>query len=82
MFFYLIGGIIFVIFLASDFAKQADFDYLFTSLILFGIGWYLRISIKPPPSANRFSYVKNFREIQRKKKEERQQKAADKKKKK
>ncbi len=82
MFFYVIGGGIFIIFIASDFAQKADFDYFFVSLVLFGVGWMFRREKKPPPSANRFAYIRNYRENQRKKKAEKQKQAAEKKKKK
>ncbi len=59
-FFYVMGGGVFIIFVASDFAKKADFDYLFGALIFFTIGWYLRRTKKPPPRVERFTYFKNF----------------------
>jgi hypothetical protein len=82
IFFYLISGGAFIIFIASDFAKQPDFDYFFAALVLFAIGWFFRRNKKPPPRVDRFSYIRNYREIQRKKKEEKQKQAAEKKKKK
>ena len=70
MFFYVIGGAAFVLFVASDMAKKADFDYLFISILLMGIGWMFRRKKAPPPSAGRFSWLKKQREEARKKKEE------------
>ena len=70
MFFYVIGGAAFVLFFASDMAKKADFDYLFISILLMGIGWMFRRKKAPPPSAGRFSWVNKQREEARKKKEE------------
>ena len=70
MFFYVIGGAAFVLFFASDMAKKADFDYLFISIVLMGIGWMFRRKKAPPPSAGRFSWLKKQREEARKKKEE------------
>ncbi|MDD2923059.1 MAG: hypothetical protein PHQ36_12310 [Anaerolineales bacterium] len=68
MFFYVIGGGIFVIFIASDFAGKADFDYLFIALMFFGVGWMFRREKKQPPPADRFAYVRKMRENMQKKK--------------
>ena len=70
MFFYVIGGGAFILFVTSDLAKKADFDYLFGSLLMFGIGWMFRRGKPAPPSAGRFAWVKKKREESRKKKEE------------
>ncbi|GAB4544139.1 MAG: hypothetical protein Fur002_17090 [Anaerolineales bacterium] len=59
VFFYLMGAGAFVIFVASDFAKKADFDYFFGALVLFSIGWYFRRNLKPPPRVERFTWFKN-----------------------
>jgi hypothetical protein len=81
MFFYVIGGGIFLLFVASDLAKQADFDYLFISLLMIGIGWMFRRGKAPPPSAGRFAWWKKTREEARKKKEEKAKAKQDSKKK-
>ena len=60
IFFYLIGAGIFAIFVASDFAEKAEFDYFFIALVFFAIGWYFRRNKKPPPRAERFTYAKRF----------------------
>ena len=60
VFFYLIGSFAFAIFVASDFAKKADFDYFFIALILFAVGWYFRRNKKSPPRVERFIYAKKF----------------------
>jgi hypothetical protein len=70
MFFYVIGGAAFILFVASDLAKKADFDYLFISIFLMGIGWMFRRGKAPPPSAGRFAWLKKNREEARKGKEE------------
>lgn len=80
-FFYVISGGILIIFVASDFAGKAEFDYFFVALALFAIGWYFRREKKPPPSANRFSYIKNYLANQRKKRDEKLKKAPEQKKK-
>ena len=72
MFFYVIGGGIFLLFVASDIAKQADFDYLFMAMLLMGIGWLCRRSKAPPPSAERFSWLKTNREEAKKRKQAKQ----------
>jgi hypothetical protein len=81
MFFYVIGGAAFVLFVASDMAKKADFDYLFISILLMFIGWLLRRKKAPPPSAGRFAWVKKQREESKKKKEEKAKAKQDSKKK-
>ena len=69
--FFLVMGVgIFILFIASDLAKQADFDYFFMAILLIGIGWVFRRKKAPPPSAGRFSYIKNMRENAKKKREE------------
>ncbi len=69
-FFYVIGGGIFVLFIASDLAEKAEFDYFFWAVLLVAIGWVFRRRKAPPPSAGRFAYIRNFRENARKKREE------------
>ncbi len=64
-FFIVMGGGIFLLFIVSDVADQVDFDYFFISLILFVVGYYLRRSKAPPPSAGRFSAFNNFMEKMR-----------------
>jgi hypothetical protein len=80
-FFYVIGGGIFLLFVASDLAKQADFDYLFIALVMIGIGWMFRRSKAPPPSAGRFAWVRKTREEANKKKAEKAKAKQDTKKK-
>jgi hypothetical protein len=67
-FFYVIGGGAFLLFVASDLAKRADFDFLFVSLLMVGIGWMFRRGKAPPPSAGRFAWLKKQREEANKKK--------------
>ena len=71
-FFYVIGGGAFLLFVASDLAKQADFDFLFVAILMMGIGWMFRRSKAPPPSAGRFSWVNKQREEAQKKKQAKQ----------
>jgi hypothetical protein len=81
MFFYVIGGGIFILFVASDLAKKADFDYLFISLLMIGIGWMFRRNKAPPPPAGRFAWWNKNREEAKKKKEEKAKAKQDSKKK-
>ena len=81
MFFYVIGGGAFVLFVASDFAKKADFDYLFIALLMISIGWAFRRGKAPPPSAGRFAWLKKNREEAKKKREEKAKAKQDAKKK-
>ena len=60
IFFYLIGAFAFAIFIASDFADKADFDYFFGALVLFGAGWYFRRNKKSPPPPERFTRIKKI----------------------
>ena len=80
-FFYVIGGGVFLLFVASDLAKQADFDYLFISLLMIFIGWMFRRKKAPPPSAGRFAWLNKQRQEARKKKEEKAKAKQDSKKK-
>ena len=72
-FFFVMGGGVFVLFVASDLANQADFDYLFLSVLLMGIGWIFRRGKAPPPSAGRFAWWRNRREEAQKKKQAKQE---------
>jgi hypothetical protein len=74
-FFIILGIFSLIFFLASDFAKQPDFDWLFIGMVLLGIGFIFRRRAEPPPSADRFSSVRKFRESAKKRKEERAKKA-------
>ncbi len=38
-FFLVIGIFLFVLFVSSDLAKHAEFDYLFLSILTLGIAW-------------------------------------------
>jgi len=69
MFFYVIGGGAFVLFIASDLAEQADFDFLFVAVLMGGIGWACRRGIAPPPSAGRFAWLNKKLEERKQKKQ-------------
>ena len=72
-FFFVMGGGVFVLFVVSDLAERADFDYLFLSVLLMGIGWIFRRGKAPPPSAGRFAWWRNRREEAKKKKQAKQE---------
>ena len=61
VFFFVIGAFLFVLFVSSDLAKHADFDYLFLSMLALGIGWSLRRRRPAPPAAGRFSWYNKTR---------------------
>ncbi len=61
-FFIVIGAGILILFIASDFAKQPNFDYFFLSMLIIGFGWLLRRRKPPPPSSGRFSIFRRMRE--------------------
>ncbi|MCE9646457.1 MAG: hypothetical protein K8S20_10710 [Chloroflexi bacterium] len=61
-FFYVLGGGAFVLFMISDLADQADFDYFFVAVVLLAIGWVFRRRKPPPPPAGRFEYLRKMRE--------------------
>ncbi len=69
MFFLVLGGGAFILFVASDLADKPDFDYLFGAMILFAIGWSMWRKKPPPASAGRFSYIRKMRESAREKRE-------------
>ena len=71
MFFLVMGGGVFILFVASDLAEQPDFDYLFVALILFAIGWSMWRQKPPPPASGRFSWFKKMRDDTRQRREDR-----------
>ncbi len=81
MFFYVIGGGAFILFVTSDIAEQANFDFLFVSLLMIGVGWMLRRGKAPPPSAGRFAWLKKNLEESRQKRASRSKSKQDAKKK-
>lgn len=60
--FFLVMGVgIFILFVVSDIAEKPEFDYLFTGLLLIGVGWYMRRNKSKPPPSGRFGLLKRFR---------------------
>ncbi len=60
-FFLLIGVGIFILFIASEFAGNANFDYLFWSVLSVTVGIMMRRRKPPKPPSDRFSYVRKLR---------------------
>jgi len=71
-FFYVIGGGAFLLFVVSDFAEKPEFDFLFLSLLMIGVGWMFRRGKPAPPSAGRFEWLRKKREEARNKKQSKQ----------
>ncbi len=74
-FLLLLGLFSLIFFLASDFANQPDFDWLFVGMLLMAIGYGLRRRAAPPPPAGRFSLIRKLRENAKNRKEEKVKKA-------
>jgi hypothetical protein len=70
-FMLLLGIFSIIFFLASDFAEQTDFDWLFVGMVLMGIGLILRRRAPPAPPAGRFGIIRRMQEESKKRKEER-----------
>ncbi len=60
-FFLVIGVFLFVLFVSSDLADSADFDYLFLSMLALGLGWYLRRRRPARASPGRFAWLNKTR---------------------
>ena len=70
-FFILIGIGILVLFIASDSAGAANFDYLFWGVSCMMVGWFLRKRREPPAPADRFGLLRGLRRGGRDRKERR-----------
>jgi amino acid transporter len=73
-FFVILGIFALIFFMASEFADQTDFDWLFAGLVLMGLGFFFRRRAAPPPASDRFSSIRKMRENAKKRKEERTKK--------
>lgn len=73
-FFIILGIFALIFFLASDFAKKPDFDWLFIGMVLIGIGIIFRRRAPPPPPADRFSMARKMRGNAKKRREEKAKK--------
>jgi hypothetical protein len=68
VFFTLVGIFLFVLFVSSDMAKTPDFDYLFLSLLAFGVGWLFNRGKPQATGAGRFAWLNKQREAAKKRK--------------
>lgn len=73
-FLILLGLFSFILFLASDFADQPDFDWLFASILFVAIGYGFRRRATPPPPSGRFSILRRMRKKSKQDKEEKAKK--------
>ena len=69
-FFILLGVGIFILFIASDYANQTNFDYLFWAVLAVTVGILLRRRKPPAPPSGRFSYLRGLRKQPKKHREE------------
>jgi hypothetical protein len=69
-FLIVIGVGIFILFLASDYANAANFDYLCFAVVAITVGIMLRRQKAPPPPSGRFALWRKMRERPEKTKEE------------
>lgn len=60
-FFTLVGTGVLILFIASDSAGQANFDYLFWAVLSVTLGILLRRRKPPTPTGNRFTSLRRFR---------------------
>jgi hypothetical protein len=68
-FMLLLGIFSLIFFVASDLAKQPDFDWLFVGMVFLGIGFIFRRRAAPPAPAGRFSLIRKLREDAKKRQE-------------
>jgi len=69
IYFLVIGMGIFILFIASDFANNPNFDYLFWAVLVITVGILIRRRKPPPPPSGRFAFLKKMREGSKKKEE-------------
>lgn len=69
IYFLVIGTGIFILFIASDFANNPNFDYLFWAVLVITVGILIRRRKPPPPPSGRFAFLKKMREGPKKKEE-------------
>ena len=73
-FLMLLGAFFTIMFLASDFSDQTDFDWLFLGVLFLLVGFLFRRRAPPPPPSGRFSGVRKMRENMKKRKQEKEDK--------
>jgi hypothetical protein len=60
-YFQVVGAFLFILFVTSDLAKKADFDYLFLSVLSLAIGWMFRRNKPPATGSGRFAWWRSTR---------------------
>ena len=60
-FFIILGIGAILLFVISDIAQAIKFSYLFSGLLLFGIGLVFRRNVEKPPSSERFQWWNKIR---------------------
>lgn len=65
-FFQVVGAFLFILFVTSDLAKKADFDFLFLSILALAVGWMFRRNRPPSPGTSRFAWWRSTRGGRRK----------------
>lgn len=60
-YFIVIGAGILILFIASDYAQQTNFDYLFWAVLSITVGIMIRRRKPPPPPSGRFALWKKWR---------------------
>ena len=73
-FLILLGVFSLILFITSDLAEETNFDWLFVSLLLLGIGIFLWNRGTPSPSAGRFGMMRKLREDAKKRKDNKEKK--------
>ena len=68
-FFIMLGIFFMIMFVASDAARQPNFDYLLLGLVGLGFGVVFRRRAAPPPPSGRFGWYKKLRERSRQRRE-------------
>jgi len=59
-FLILLGLGMLILFIASDYAQQANFDYLFWAVLAVTVGFMLRRRKTPPPPSGRFESLRKW----------------------
>jgi hypothetical protein len=59
-FLILLGMGMLILFIASDYAKQSNFDYLFWAVLAVTVGFMLRRRKAPPPPSGRFESLRKW----------------------
>ena len=65
-----VGTGLFILFIASNFSNQPDFDYLFWAVLIIATGLLIRGRKPPLPPSGRFGILKKMRSGSKKKEEE------------